>query len=64
MADKDGRYLFVNGLLDTQPVTIATFYAPNEHQVVFLEDAFNKLQQFGMGNVIWGGGGFEYDSRF
>lgn len=54
MADDNGRYLFVTGLLDSKEVTIAALYAPNENQLPFLEDALSKLQDFCKGDIILG----------
>lgn len=53
--DPLGRYVFLNGSLDGFPVTLASVYAPNVAQLEFIEQFFQKLDNFKTGNVILGG---------
>lgn len=52
LADKDGRYLFVNGHLENKAVTFVALYAPNDNQLLYMKDVFFKLQNFGKGEYI------------
>ncbi|KAM9311579.1 rap guanine nucleotide exchange factor 6-like [Gastrophryne carolinensis] len=53
--DPLGRFLIVVGMPQDQPVTIATYYAPNQDQNAFLEDFFKKLHQVEKGFLIVAG---------
>lgn len=46
MIDPAGHYDFLKGLLGDIQVTLATIYAPNEHQASFLGYAIEKIQEF------------------
>lgn len=49
--DQAGRYIFLKGL----QVTLATVYAPNDHQDTFLKGILDKLLEFKEGQLIFGG---------
>lgn len=53
--DDDGRYIFLNGSLQDQAVTIAVIYAPNTNQDQFLTEVFTRLDTFKTGDLILGG---------
>lgn len=48
--DKEGRFIIVTGGFNFMPLTIATIYAPNMHQVRFLRFIFNSYPPINMGN--------------
>lgn len=55
MVDLQGRFLFLNVLLEDQPYTLASVYVPNEKQIQYIDDVFYKLQTFSTGPIILGG---------
>lgn len=46
MQDDKGRFLFVKGELEGEMVTLASVYAPNDNQIMFLQNVFQKLVTF------------------
>lgn len=55
MLDKEGRFAFIKGLIGDVQLTLATIYAPNEHQDTFLRRTLSKLSDFREGLLILGG---------
>lgn len=55
LKDKGGRYVITKGRLDTELVTIASIYAPNDGQLRFLEDVLLKIQDFSDGLLLIAG---------
>lgn len=53
--DPEGRFLFVKGRVGDVCITLATLYAPNEHQETFLGKALKQLITFTEGQLIIGG---------
>lgn len=53
--DERGRYLFVKGTLNEAVLTFVAVYAPNEGQVKFFQDVFQKLMAFREGTVFIAG---------
>lgn len=37
LKDPEGRYLFINGFLETNPITLTGLYVPNSNQVQYLQ---------------------------
>lgn len=64
MRDPGGRFIFVKGVLEGQPCTISSIYAPNSDQLHFLEKVFVQLVEFQEGHqiVCVCGGGLELHS--
>lgn len=54
-SDQAGRFLFIKGMIGSTKVTIANFYAPNEHQDTFMKRHLKTLQNFSEGQLIVGG---------
>lgn len=54
-SDSDGRYLFLKGLLEGCPYTLASIYAPNMQQLQFLENVLLELSNFRDGPLVIGG---------
>lgn len=55
--DPDGCYVFMKGLIGDTQVTMATLYAPNDHQDIFIhwtELHTEKLLEFTEGQLILG----------
>lgn len=52
--DPQGRFLFIKGKLDSNLVTFAAIYAPNEGQIGFLRQTFMLLRAFADGPIIVG----------
>lgn len=55
LTDPEGRYIFLKGLIGGIQFTLATLYAPNEHQDRFLRHIVDKLLTFKQGQLILGG---------
>lgn len=55
LRDSEGRYIAVRGLLNGEAVTIASVYAPNTDQVTFVEQALQKITEFGDGTMVIAG---------
>lgn len=53
--DKQGRYTAVQGLMNGEPVTVASIYALNTAQITFLEQTLQKITDFGDGTMIVAG---------
>uniref|UniRef100_A0A8D0BTJ7 exodeoxyribonuclease III n=1 Tax=Salvator merianae TaxID=96440 RepID=A0A8D0BTJ7_SALMN len=54
-SDSLGRYIFLNGKIDSNKYTLASVYAPNSGQKKFIEDTLEELFKFATGNIIVGG---------
>lgn len=54
-ADREGRFLFVKGVIHGQQYTIAAIYAPNMGTVKFLAETLRALEKFKEGCLILGG---------
>lgn len=52
---KDDRdhFIFLNGVLETEAVTLVSIYAPNSHGL--LADSFQELSLFATGTILLGG---------
>lgn len=55
LVDPEGRYVFLKGLIGGIQFTLATLYAPNEHQDKFLRHLIDKLMTYKQGQLILGG---------
>lgn len=55
LRDPEGRFLFLNCIIDAKPYTLATLYAPNVDQLKFLDVTFRKLANFKTGVILLGG---------
>lgn len=53
--DPNGRYLFIKGLINGEKYTLATLYAPNNAQELFIATTLTLLGKFKEGHVIVGG---------
>uniref|UniRef100_A0A8D0BJ26 exodeoxyribonuclease III n=1 Tax=Salvator merianae TaxID=96440 RepID=A0A8D0BJ26_SALMN len=53
--DVNGRYIFLNCILNTIKITLASLYAPNLNQSQFLANTLAELQMFAVGEIIIGG---------
>lgn len=53
--DVNGRFLFLKGHIGGVKVTLATVYAPNTHQDIFISKTLTKLAEFAEGKMILGG---------
>lgn len=54
LRDKAGRFIFVKVKVGDIGVTLATLYAPNDHQELFMSKAIKRLMEF-TGHLILGG---------
>lgn len=54
LTDPGGRYMFLRGLIGDDPLTLASIYAPNEHQDTFITGTLDKLWEFTAGQLILG----------
>lgn len=55
LKDPEGRFVFLRGLVGDTPLTLASIYAPNEHQDTFITSILDKLGEFTAGQLILGG---------
>lgn len=55
LTDPEGQFLLINVHLEGEPFTLASLYAPNEKQSLFLEECVKFLQSFTCGPFIVGG---------
>lgn len=55
LADTQRRVLFVKGILANQNLAIASIYAPNDFQLVFLDKTLEDLHKFTEGELLIGG---------
>lgn len=55
LRDPKGRYIFLRCKIDDVPYTLASFYAPNSHQIDFLKHTFETLSNFCVGELLIGG---------
>lgn len=53
--DTEGRYVFLKGLIGDVLVTLATVYAPNDRQDIFISKTLNELLSFAEGQLMLGG---------
>lgn len=53
--DREGRYLFVKGTLQSQMFTFANLYLPNVDQLPVLETCLSTLASFAEGTLVRGG---------
>lgn len=53
--DTEGRYVFLKGLIGDVLVTLATVYAPNDRQDLFISKTLNELLSFAEGQLMLGG---------
>lgn len=56
LRDDCGRYLFVNGMIDTKVVTLVALYAPNVGKLAFIQKVLIQLHSFSLEEIIRGGG--------
>lgn len=56
LADPEGRFLFLKGRVGELQFTLATLYAPNEHQDSFIKRTIEKLMDYKVGQLILTGG--------
>lgn len=54
-ADPRGQFIFVKGLIDGAPYTLASLYAPNANQLDFISEALHQLMDFKSGKILIGG---------
>lgn len=52
--DPQGRFIFIKGTLNSENVTIASVYTPNDGQVGFFKTILEKLKSFQKGHIIIG----------
>lgn len=52
LLDTEGRFAFDKGLLGEVRLTLATIYAPNDHQDVFVRHVLTKLLDFKEAKLI------------
>lgn len=53
--DERGRYLFANVLVEDEPMTLASLYAPNVNSVHFVASTLAELKAFSTGPILIGG---------
>lgn len=49
--DKEGRFLFLKGVIRDRKVTFANLYDPNDHQDIFLKRRLDQLVSFPPGGA-------------
>lgn len=55
LADSEGRFLFLNCMINEVKYTLVSLYAPNNNQLLFFNQTLHKLETFKIGNVLLGG---------
>lgn len=56
LGNPERRFVFLKGLVGEVQLTLATLYAPNDHQDRFLKHTLDGLLEFREGQLILGGG--------
>lgn len=55
LSDPEERFLFINCVINEVNYTLASLYAPNVNQLLFLNQTFCKLMEFKTGEILLGG---------
>lgn len=55
LVDRDGRFIFLKGILQGMECTLANIYCPNKNPTRYLIEILGKLMEFKKGKIILAG---------